>query len=347
MSVSKNYYTGVDLFKLYAALGILAIHTNLPFFNIVGRLGVPFFAITSSFFFFKKYIKASRSVQRKKILLKYCKRILALYVLWQIVYLPLALKAFVKIMQMFNGINLKSIFLYIIYFFGPALYNAKGINVTYDANGWLVSWYLLASLVGIIVFCLIIKLFRSNLLIIGIICISLEIYFILINEFNFINHYSPILTHTFLRLFIYFYVGYILAINPELRTVKGKRFLTICLLSCLVFFVLENCTIHYLGGIFSNEETILTLPTSIILILYALNYNPSLHNPLYIRNLSTFMYCSQIWPLTLIKLLFMIFGIVNYPLLLFFIVFGLIMLGYCIFTILMHKFNIKILKYMV
>lgn len=42
MIVSKKYYTGIDLIKLFAAMGIVAIHTNLPFFNVIGRLGVPF-----------------------------------------------------------------------------------------------------------------------------------------------------------------------------------------------------------------------------------------------------------------------------------------------------------------
>ena len=50
-TISKKVYTGVDLIKLIAALCIVAIHTGMPFFNVLGRLGVPFFTIVTSFFF--------------------------------------------------------------------------------------------------------------------------------------------------------------------------------------------------------------------------------------------------------------------------------------------------------
>lgn len=72
MIVSKKYYTGIDLIKLFAAMGIVAIHTNLPFFNVIGRLGVPIFAIVSSFFFFRRWLNATN---KKGILNKYLRRI--------------------------------------------------------------------------------------------------------------------------------------------------------------------------------------------------------------------------------------------------------------------------------
>ena len=44
-------YKGIDVFKLFAAIGVVAIHANLVFFKTLGRMGVPFFVIISSFFF--------------------------------------------------------------------------------------------------------------------------------------------------------------------------------------------------------------------------------------------------------------------------------------------------------
>ena len=52
---NKKLYKGVDIFKLIAAFGVVAINTGVDFFNILGRLGVPFFVMISSFFFFKYY----------------------------------------------------------------------------------------------------------------------------------------------------------------------------------------------------------------------------------------------------------------------------------------------------
>ena len=51
----KKVYTGVDVFKLLAAIGVVSIHTYFPFLEILGRVGVPFFVIISSFLFFYEY----------------------------------------------------------------------------------------------------------------------------------------------------------------------------------------------------------------------------------------------------------------------------------------------------
>lgn len=40
--MNKKIFTGVDFFKCMAALGVVAIHTRAPIFNVFGRLGVPF-----------------------------------------------------------------------------------------------------------------------------------------------------------------------------------------------------------------------------------------------------------------------------------------------------------------
>lgn len=42
MKKIHKVYTGVDIFKMIAAIGIVAIHTNVLFFKTLGRLGVPF-----------------------------------------------------------------------------------------------------------------------------------------------------------------------------------------------------------------------------------------------------------------------------------------------------------------
>ena len=46
----NRVYTGVDIFKVFAAMGVVAIHSDATILNTIGRLGVPFFAIISSFF---------------------------------------------------------------------------------------------------------------------------------------------------------------------------------------------------------------------------------------------------------------------------------------------------------
>lgn len=261
--------------------------------------------------------------------------------------MPLVFRNFFKIMKMLHGITYKNIIVYLFYFFNPAITNANGVNITYDANGWVPSWYLLAALIGIPIFCILLKLLRANVWIIGIIMCFLEIYFILINEFGFINHYSPILTHTFIRLLVYFFIGYLMAKHRKLIDIKNRTALTGILILLLVLFVFENCIIHYYGGVYSNEEVISTLPTSVCLVLYSFNHNYPIKKPIFIRNMSTFIYCSQVWPIEIIKILFKKLNISNDYLLLFASVIMLVILGYLVFTILIRKEKLKVLKYAV
>ncbi|MCZ2465775.1 hypothetical protein [Limosilactobacillus vaginalis] len=196
------------------------------------------------------------------------------------------------------------------------------------------------------IFYFLLKIFNSNLWLIGFICLLLEGYFILINEFGFINHYSPVLTHTFIRLLVYFYVGYVLAKFPQLKELSKSTLLPI-LICLLIIFIAENYFIHYIGGVASNEEVISTLPTSVCLVLYAININPNLEDSKSIRNLSTFMYCAQVWPIEILKIIFLYLDIMYLHILFFIVALGSILIGYWIFTILITKPNFRILKYAV
>lgn len=88
--MNKKIYKGVDIFKLGAAIGVVAIHTDMPLLDIIGRLGVSFFVIISSFFFFKHYLHLDNEIAKVKYLKKFEIRIL--FLLWQVVYLPLAVR---------------------------------------------------------------------------------------------------------------------------------------------------------------------------------------------------------------------------------------------------------------
>lgn len=344
--ILRKIYTGVDLIKLVAAICIVAIHTSMPFFNILGRLGVPFFTIVTSFFFFKKYIKESNFINKKKIIILYCKRILFLYLAWQLIYIPLAVKHFIKIINTHGGVSSLSLSVYIIDFFFPAIFNSKNVNMTYDANGWGPSWYLLAVLVGIPIFVLILKLFKKNKIAIGIILGLLELYFIIINEFNFINHYSPALTHTFLRLLIYFYVGYLFALYKDRLLFSKQKCLCLFILFAASFYF-ENILIHFMGGIYTSEEVFTTLPTSIALFLLAVNIFPNISKSIYIRNMSTFIYCIQIWPIEITRKLLSIVHLEHEYIILFVIVLFIIAIDYYVYTLLLRKTNCKYLKYLV
>ena len=111
---TKKLYKGIDIFKLVAALGVVAIHTGIKFFDILGRLGVPFFVIISSFFFFKHYFRLNSSIQSKNYIKKFLVRLGLLFLTWEVFYIPLALNEFLKISS--RKIEIKPLLLYIFDF---------------------------------------------------------------------------------------------------------------------------------------------------------------------------------------------------------------------------------------
>ncbi|MDB6254885.1 acyltransferase family protein [Lactobacillus amylovorus] len=139
--MTKKLYKGIDIFKLVAALGIVAIHTGIRFFNILGRLGVPFFVVISSFFFFKHYFRLNNVLKRKNYIKKFLVRLGLLFLTWEVFYIPLALNEFLKISN--RKIEGKSLLLYIFDFFYP---------VPSNANGWGPSWYLIAMFMALPIF---------------------------------------------------------------------------------------------------------------------------------------------------------------------------------------------------
>lgn len=93
---NKKQYGAVDLFKYISALLVVAIHTyplmeispqaNTYFINDVCRLAVPFFFVTSAFFFFSKVRRETMDQENRLYL--YLRRLVTLYLAWTIVYIP-------------------------------------------------------------------------------------------------------------------------------------------------------------------------------------------------------------------------------------------------------------------
>lgn len=93
----KKYYYGIDLIKYLMVFCIMAIHLQpLEMFgksvneslNIIIRLAVPFFFCCSGFFLRTKLDKTKDDKNYKKVTLSYIKRVLWLYLIWTIIYLP-------------------------------------------------------------------------------------------------------------------------------------------------------------------------------------------------------------------------------------------------------------------
>lgn len=94
----KVNYNGIDVIKLFMAICVVAIHltpfamfgnnVNFLFDNVMTRAAVPFFFCSSGFFLKRKLDKTANDRDDKMVVANFAKRILWLYLLWTIIYLP-------------------------------------------------------------------------------------------------------------------------------------------------------------------------------------------------------------------------------------------------------------------
>ena len=126
----------LDILKVIMALLVVGIHTE-PFgfniwldrgFGIVTRLCVPFFFITSAYFYWLK----------DKGAMRFLKRILLLYLVWSIIYLPFDIKALSEMS------------------IGQILYRYLW------AGNEHALWYLCGSAIGFIITYLLLKIFKPR-----------------------------------------------------------------------------------------------------------------------------------------------------------------------------------------
>lgn len=99
MIEKKNYY-GIDLLKFIMAVCVVAIHTQPLYsvqsivvqrlFDTITSLAVPYFFSVSGFLLFSK-IDADISCRKNmEVCKRYLSRVLSLYVIWNIIYLPIS-----------------------------------------------------------------------------------------------------------------------------------------------------------------------------------------------------------------------------------------------------------------
>lgn len=98
---SKRNLNGLDLFKLIMAAMVVAIHTR-PFdalksrtlyyvFDTATELAVPYFYMASAYLLFLKAEKSGLQTVKDYIF-----RMVKLYILWEVIYLPLALYGYIR-----------------------------------------------------------------------------------------------------------------------------------------------------------------------------------------------------------------------------------------------------------
>lgn len=160
--MSSNFqYTRVNFMKFIGAFLVIVIHTH-PFFNIswglnfffvnvLARIAVPFYLVTSGFFLYSKVAHLNEKRNKEKIM-RYLLKLLKLYVLWSGVYLIINLPAYFSNKSLLTGI---------IHVIRNFLFTSIDVHL----------WYLLATAVGVYIAVIVLKkLGWTGLVSISLIC---------------------------------------------------------------------------------------------------------------------------------------------------------------------------------
>lgn len=98
---AKNGHNAIDLVKLIMAICVIAIHTNplkhctnqsiLTVYELIVRMAVPFFFLASGYVLGLRLNSAQSQREKRGAVLRTLRRMIRMYVIWSILYLPLAM----------------------------------------------------------------------------------------------------------------------------------------------------------------------------------------------------------------------------------------------------------------
>ena len=290
--IKKVKYNSIDLFKFIMAVFVIAIHTNplvnctnitvLKIYDIIIPSAVPFFFLASGFLIATKFSKPYNSVDNISIIKKTLIKMIKLYCLWMLAYLPLTIYGYIK-----DGHSIyKMIFLYIRGFF----------LIGEHYNSWIL-WYLLSTIYSLI-FILILSKLRLNLKAITIFGFFIILFGFVINDFvnysgelpSFLNKIKLLFDYTIVngRIFqgmFYIPMGMIIA--------DKKKDLRLAIPLMLVGFIGN----YFYDGIIGN---VFLLICSIGIILVILNIKLKDHKiyPV-LRKSSTILYFTHCYVWTI------------------------------------------------
>lgn len=257
--LSSNGYASIDLAKVLAALLVLSIHTH-PFasntladyyFTCLCRIGVPFFFVSGSYFFFSG---------KKKTLKTYVERLLKLYLIWFVLEIPITIQRFFIDSQSSLSFNL-------IFFIKSLLFNST----------FFISWYITATIWATLIVSklMILRKYRF-LLLLCIICYGLALlnsmYSGVISENSFFNkivgyiNYAIVPVNSFIIGIPFVTIGYLIVDNK--KKINSKY----AVMGFVVSIILAFFEAYYCKSIHAKTDTYVCLiPLVFFLMCFLIN----------------------------------------------------------------------------
>lgn len=259
----KKEFGMIDVFRVICAFGIVAVHVpplagintvaNYWIRNVLGRLGVPFFFITSGFFIQPK-------INNKSKIFAYVKHIAEMYLVYAVICLP-------RIVNKFFRTNKP--------FLSECLNFTKNFFFT-GADTHL--WYFVALIVAVAVLFFLVSTMKMSDKKIAVICILLYIAGVLGNAYirpikeiptigALLNKYLEIFLTTRNGLFLglpYLFAGYFIRKNSE--KIKNYHY-GIPLIFFFILMNIETLVTHCKFGTWDQDMIFFLMPTAVCMFL--------------------------------------------------------------------------------
>ena len=338
----KKTHAAFDVLKVILALMVMAIHNDPVdpggrFRYPVLSLAVPMFFIISSHLFFSWYDQAESREDRKRLVIKFVKRGLILYLAWFIVLFPLTVKIrgyFDKDILTGTGRMLRDFL----------------IGTTFRS-----SWFLMANITGVLIVllldCIDHRLTAAAAVLLYIACMRRTCYNLLSPDSAFniiIDHYPTTFYRSFPIAVFWVWLGKIITENRQkLSFIADRRILSLSVSFILLFA--EYALLRHYGLILADGYCIFMIPVCIAIFITARNTEIGLdtQKALFLRHTSTVIYCfSTSLGMVLDKLYIKLFsdGFPHYPAVYFMTLFICVIVSAVIEKLSRYK-HLRILKY--
>lgn len=285
-SANPAPFTGIDIAKFVASILVIAIHTypfsqisaQLEFVSVDGlaRVAVPFFFLCSGYFYVRG---AEKKGWGWPVLWNYLKRLLVVYGIWSLIYLPLAIHGA-------KGIGLR--------FIGSILYQFVFIGIH------IHFWYFPALVFSIILLHTIFKRLEFKyVLTLGVLLYLLCMLGDSFWEVGRLPVFRPVVDLWISRFsrtrnalpggFLFVAIGAWSALRqPAYRA----RTTSLFALLFLIAWVIESVLTEKMGLARHHNSGVFLAPASVFIFLTVLKWNPRVQfDPAILRNISVIVYC--------------------------------------------------------
>lgn len=272
---------------------IIALHTISPdgvgfYLKLIGRVGVPIFAICSGFLIANQIQESTK--ENNKYIFKYCFRLLFLEAMWSIPYLLLD---------------------HDIYFATNAWYkDVYSIIVVFWKRGISMHmWYLSALVVCVLIlYILIPRVNKRFILIISsclyVFCLFGDNYYGLIKDTviaavidGYIARFGNV-WNSFMSILLFVYMGVLLREKWEQKSLPHLS--TKMIVFVLFLFYVENTILHISEISLDNSASITLIPLSIGIIILGLQLSNKIKKPLPFVRASMYIYLVHVFVIRIV-----------------------------------------------